>query len=503
MMTTDILPVVSEISPQYVTHLAAQSVLANRTIMTDVVAGKTGGDFQTAQTTSQHLTLGPSPLYGLALARFSLNQVNGLVFVDRPNILTRHQWFANAGSALVPKTATDIVAAGIGVDPLVPSPFEMRLSQGVFDTNAEAVMTSFTPDAAGAAWAYDGARDWITLTGPADPKLAALLLSADVRQRISAALASGHIVVAPRAPVNVAAGHFSGWWQIDKRTGETLGMGETGWGQDLPEFAIILEAVAIGAAKGFMFAYLTCLLAGGSNCIKPGLIGGLIGGVTTGLGIGMSALGGSAGGGTGGLAGGLAVEQGGVGSGLVEGGGGAVEGGGGAAGGGGGGATGGGAGVGAPGAPGGAGGGVPDLAAAERQLYQKFLQAHLAGDEALADQDAWERAGILDDQAEAAGYPRTAQDGLRANGYGLPFDSTGMSDTVPQTGGSVPPGGNGTSPLATTQSSPLGSSVPPPATGAPSTGTAPLVPNCPAPCTPGGTANMVGLGGAMNALGGS
>jgi hypothetical protein len=29
------------------------------------------------------------------------------------------------------------------------------------------------------------------------------------------------------------------------------------------------------------------------------------------------------------------------------------------------------------------------------------------------------------------------------------------------------------------------------------------VPGCALPCTPGGTANLVGLGGAMNALGGS
>ncbi len=115
----------------------------------------------------------------------------------------------------------------------------------------------------------------------------------------------------------------------------------------------------------------------------------------------------------------------------------------------------------------------------------------MAGDEALADQYAWERAGVLDDAARANGHPELAnlQDQLRANGNGLPFDSTGLEDTgledtVPQAGSgaspaanSVPPPGNGVSPLANS------------------------VPGCPAPCTPGGTANLVGLGGAMNALG--
>ena len=315
LMNTDILPVVSELSPQYVNHLAAQSLLSNRGVMSDVVANTTGSDFAAAQSISSRIAPAPGELYRLALTRFALSGMAGLLFVDRPNILTRHQVFAAQSPTLTLKTATDIVSAGVGVDPLGPSPFALRLAQGVYDTNAEAVLTSARPDAGGVAWAYDGARDWITLTSATDPKLASLALGNDIRQRIVASLASGHIVVAPKSPVAVGTGKFVGWWQVDKRTGETLGMGETGWGQELAEYALV---VYVAAAQGFLFWYLMCALTGGANCVKAGLIGGLISGLTAGVGLGFGAAIG-AGAGEGGLAGGLAGEEGGLGGAAGEG----------------------------------------------------------------------------------------------------------------------------------------------------------------------------------------
>lgn len=488
MMNTDILPVVSEVSPQFVSHLAAQSILANRTVLADAAGNRLNNDFASAQAVSASLAASPSSLYGLALARMSMSRLNGIVLVDRPDIFTTHQWFGMRGGHVTFRRATDIVAAGVGVDPLGPSPFALRLLQGVFDTNAEAVLATKRPSAGAVAWAYDNAKDWVTLTSPRDSKLAKVALSADARQRIADALASGHVVVAPLTAVSVGGDTFVGWWQIDRRTGETLGMGETGWGQALPEYGVVLEAIAIGAAKGFLFGYLGCLLTGGAGCLKAGLIGGLIGGATEGIGAGFGGASGS--GGAGGLGGGLAGEEGGVGSGM--------------AGEGGAGAGGGGSGAGGGGGAGGSGGGTGKIPWTPSRPNPNPWGPHF--EDPNVD---WKKFFNDNWPPESPENPNWFRQKF---GYDTPGGSAPPSVTVGdpagidplgQTGGggvdqlgrtqAAPP--PGTSPLATTGTSPMAGTVSP-------NGTVPMA-GCPAPCSPGGTAVLVGLGGAISGLGGS
>lgn len=573
LTNTDILPVVSELPPQYVNHLAAQSLIANQSLLNDAMANRLGDDFAAAQAAAARVTPGPTDLYRLALSRFALSRMNGMVFVDRPDILTRHQAFRVVGPRLVPIEATDIVSASVGVDPFVPSPFAVRLLQGVFDTNAEAVLLSERPTAGALAWAYDGARDWVTLTSPADPKLASLALSPDVHQRISNALASGQIVVAPKTPVAVGGGTFVGWWQIDRQTGETLGMGETGWGQALPEWIVVLISAA---GYGFLFGYLGCLVAGGANCVKAGAVSAAINVLTAGLGMGIGALAGAGGAGAG-VVGGLAGEEGALGSaagGLGGEAGAAGEAGAGAgAAGGAGGAAGEGAGTGAGAGGGGAGNG-PTPAEAAAAWKKFFSQAQQMDRGAWPEFDAW----LDNPNATMADFPKTGgpslqpapgggwevrvpegppggvetegptsvtSDALRSNPQTVVGDPGGGVDPLGQTGGGgVDPlaqtqpagGGSPTSPLATTiapngnATSPFATTIPPGGTGGGATvpmggsptipgnggavvtpppgstipmGTSPTVPGCALPCTPGGATTLVGLGGAIGALGGS
>jgi hypothetical protein len=269
MMDTEILPMVSRFVPQFVTHLGAQSLVANRDLLLTVARGDVTDDFAQAQNLSQRLAPMPTPLYGLALARFAWSRHPLSIYIDQPNILTRHTFFAPGDKTVKLLVATDIVANPIGVDPSAADPFAIRLEQGVLDTNAEALLASDRPSPSNAGWAFTTSGGWTTLTSPGDPKLASLRLPDDARRRIASDLAAGYVVVAPGAPVAVGAGTFTGWWRVDPATGQTLGMGSSGWGQEMVEY-LIVAAEGIGLA--FLFAYLWCRMAGAGA--SPDVAGG-------------------------------------------------------------------------------------------------------------------------------------------------------------------------------------------------------------------------------------
>src|SRR5439155_5151416 len=69
-MTTEILPIVCRVAPQFVAHLAAEGILANRDLLTALARGDVPDDVAHAQDVAKHLAPLPSSLYGLARARF-------------------------------------------------------------------------------------------------------------------------------------------------------------------------------------------------------------------------------------------------------------------------------------------------------------------------------------------------------------------------------------------------------------------------------------------------
>jgi hypothetical protein len=256
MTSTEILPVNSEFSPQYVAHLSRAGILANGALVSDVLSGKIADDFQGAQAASARFVPTGGSLYGLALQRLNRSPVAPFIYVDRPEILSRHLFLSLKGTTLTPAAATDIVANGVGVDPIGPSPFSVAVAQGVYDTNGESIYYSSQPDAGNAGWAYGQSSDWVTLSKPGDPVLASLQLGDDVRERIAEALASNHVVVAPRTRVPISGDGFAGWWQIDKTTGETLGIGDSGWGQGIAGYVVLALTLVSAFVNGWLYCEL-------------------------------------------------------------------------------------------------------------------------------------------------------------------------------------------------------------------------------------------------------
>ena len=141
-------------------------------------------DFDGAKSLGARLKVSGGSLYGLAYTRLNQSPLGALVFVDRPNLLTRHLFFIASGSTLMPIRATDIVANGVGVDPLGPPPYAARIAQGVFDTNAEALAAADVAPSGSTTAAFAADRAGSRIASANNPALSRLNLSADARQRI-------------------------------------------------------------------------------------------------------------------------------------------------------------------------------------------------------------------------------------------------------------------------------------------------------------------------------
>ena len=253
MMRTEILPVVSQVAPEFVLHLHGRSLLANADLMRAVSRESFGSDQHATDSVVRLAEPGVSPLYTLAVLR--QDAIEELGFVDRPVILTRHQYPKAHGEDVALEDATDIVANEIGIALTEADGFAARLAQGVWDTNLEALLAS-SRAWANTALAYAASEDWRALTAAQDD-LRAPGLGADAAALMRRDLARGYTVVAPDAPLVLEDERFAGWWRIDPATGDALGIGGTGWGQAAPDYTMHL-ATFVEMAKPFVFAYALC-----------------------------------------------------------------------------------------------------------------------------------------------------------------------------------------------------------------------------------------------------
>jgi hypothetical protein len=248
MMETEILPIACGFAPEFLLHLAAQSLLANRAVLRLAASGESIDDSIVNEEFIRSLERLPTPLYSLAAARLAWSRFQDEIYIDRPGLLTRHVFLRPVKDAMVWTDATDIVGNEIGVDIAAEDPFVIRLEQGVLDTNAEALLTrGVVVGNTGAAFA--SSTEWIALASDDQQRLTALALPDDVRRRIGEDLSSGHTVVAPALPVQVGAEQYVGWWRVDEETGHTLGVDTNGWGASFAEYA-----------KTFMWAFATELV---------------------------------------------------------------------------------------------------------------------------------------------------------------------------------------------------------------------------------------------------
>ena len=257
IMHTEMLPVTSEVAPEYGLHLIAQNALANAGLMRRLAASDSGS-LPDRDSLIALAAPGVSPLYALALARLDWSRVGRWLYVDQIGLLTRHRHLGPAGGDMITvRGAVEIIARDLGVAPGGPDAFTVRLEQGVFDTNAEAMWWG-GQGINNTADAFDLGGDWALLGNPAAADQ--LSVHEDARARMREDLAAGLTLVAPRQEVSRGGDHFTGWWRIDPVTGAATGTPANGWAQCGSEYSLHLRVAAVmGRAMLTEFAFCHAL----------------------------------------------------------------------------------------------------------------------------------------------------------------------------------------------------------------------------------------------------
>lgn len=264
MAETQILSLPCKLSQPFVDQLRAAAFLSWKDNLIAMAQNKL--DAKQAQQAFAQLPAIPSLLYDLALARVELNPHDAELYLDQPNLLTLHQSLhAQPDHALAVRVTLDIVANEMAVRPGSKlNPIALHSEQGVIDTNIESSLMEQGVRMANVADRLAGHPEksgWVVVRNASDAPWPTLAVTTDSRARIEADLARGYVAVVPTSSV-AAAGEATGgigWWRIDPRTGDTLGMGPDGAGAAMAEYALV---------SFLMFS--SCMLAYSATHYTPG-----------------------------------------------------------------------------------------------------------------------------------------------------------------------------------------------------------------------------------------
>jgi hypothetical protein len=264
--TIQILPVVCRLSPQYVAMQTLTEILANANAMQGLARSVATRDLEALVAEAKRVKPTTDQLLNLGLARFEWSQSAQDVYLDAPNILSYRTALSSESATKVPVLqGFDIVANAVAVrSGSRGGPFQTRLAQGAADTNAEALLAG-VGKAVNAATMMGGDSirrdDWVVIRRTDDQALSAGNWPTDIRARMQQAVSNGYVVVAPRATASQDGRTAWAWWQVDPRTGSTLGIGDQGWGQAGVERSLldVLLAAQLAFQLFFMWAFFYCV----------------------------------------------------------------------------------------------------------------------------------------------------------------------------------------------------------------------------------------------------
>lgn len=237
---TEVLPMASRLSADYVDHTVIRALLADGPALLQSL--KANPSVKPAPTLPQPIPSGA--LYDLARLRFDNSAHADKLFIARPNLLTyQRQFTLNAKDEFLQVQGFDIVAnelasrGGAGA-------FDARIAQGVLETNAEDLLmrrndgNGATHGAASSvSAALDAGQGVLCFRNAQD--LAKATFASDVAVRMNQAIDAGYWVVA-------APNSAGGFYRVDPKTGNTLGIGERGWGSAITEKQVLTGIIAIG-----------------------------------------------------------------------------------------------------------------------------------------------------------------------------------------------------------------------------------------------------------------
>jgi hypothetical protein len=251
--STEILILVSHLSPHFYTNLMVNKLLDGREILQDLLHQISSTTSKDLVKQASKLTPLPGPEYSLALARMQWKHQRGDVYLDRSNILCFVRGVQQRQSLkgeLKEFQGFDIVVNEVAVRPQSQTePFQIRLEQGVLDTNAEALLVYNSGQlienvAESFARVYATGIKWWAIRNAEDPLWIRAELPKDVRIHIEKDLKKDYAVIVPERALNVEGHTFMGWWRVNLRNGTTLGVIEPGKGSALTQYIIKIGLIA-------------------------------------------------------------------------------------------------------------------------------------------------------------------------------------------------------------------------------------------------------------------
>ena len=201
-------------------------------------------------------------LLNLAVTRFARRLGSPAVCLDCPNILNwRSGLRFGAPTGPVLQEFFDVVSNPVaplsqagptpsGDSPRAPDSFETPVRQGVVDTILEGVLLGDAPGGYSATGFFEAASKQGIATAVVRAGDHAALdrigLPPDAASIAATSLREGYQLVLPTRAVTVDGTARFCWWRVDARTGETIGVLDTGFHQANADYA---QTVRVGAVR--------------------------------------------------------------------------------------------------------------------------------------------------------------------------------------------------------------------------------------------------------------
>jgi hypothetical protein len=265
---TEILALVCKLSPEFTEYLSAREMLSDMEVLLNLA--KDHATIENADIIAQMALISPlpGPLYNLALSRSSLSRFDKETYLDSLNLFCLQTFLQpNPFGELEEFQKTDIVLNDVAVHPeSKEDPFQIRLEQGILETNAEVEHTISKRWTDNTALLFTESLaqgiDWVFIRDARDPALQKAQMAADTRAYIEQDLVDGYVVVAPPKPIPINGKPTTGWWRIDPRSGTTIGMSGSSSGQAMTQYVRSVNmALQLKAAIQIHAGIMRCMAA--------------------------------------------------------------------------------------------------------------------------------------------------------------------------------------------------------------------------------------------------
>jgi hypothetical protein len=240
MTETEIVILPAWPAAEFLADMTAELAIANKPLLSEFTRDPFGKAPPNSIELFSKMSGLPAAAYLYSMLRSQVGATQGLVFIDRPQVVAQHGVLTRVGPGeMTAKAALDVIENGVGVDPFAADQFVIRVLQGVADTNAEALALGHGGENVGEAFEKAVNEPVWTVFFPEDRYLIGTLgLPPDILARLLADLNAGQVIVSPTGDARPF--ELAGWWRVDPLTGTTLGMGNNGWGAVLVEYAFVL-----------------------------------------------------------------------------------------------------------------------------------------------------------------------------------------------------------------------------------------------------------------------